>query len=140
MHSLPTPPAKEEGELLVQTADGKGVPLVREDAFKLKSFEDKPSRPGNRRMATLACVYSVDRFARSAEEIVAALFRERRERSEEVPKRPEPCHKRLIACFSQMIEETGETEPISAGRSNGACKMRRVNWDSRTSGYGAIPR
>ena len=29
---LPTPPAKKEGELLIFTADGKGVPLVKEDA------------------------------------------------------------------------------------------------------------
>ena len=32
LDALEVPPADEEGELLVQTADGKGVPLVREDA------------------------------------------------------------------------------------------------------------
>ena len=59
--SLPTPPAKEEGELLILTADGKGVPLVKKDAQQVPVFEEKNQRPGNRRMATLGCVYTVDR-------------------------------------------------------------------------------
>lgn len=56
---LPTPPAREEGALLVVTADGKGVPLVQADAQQVPAF-DKKERPGNRRMATLGCVYSVE--------------------------------------------------------------------------------
>jgi len=52
--SLEAPPADEEGELLVVTADGKGAPLVREAAVRLGCFEERPQRPGNRRMATLA--------------------------------------------------------------------------------------
>ena len=58
------------------TANGKGVPLVQQDAQQLRAFEDRPQRPGNRRMATLAAVYSVDRFVRKPQEIVSALFRE----------------------------------------------------------------
>jgi hypothetical protein len=64
-------------------------------------------------MATLACVYSVDRFVRTPDEIVAALFRDDQPPSQAPLKRPEPCHKRLIACFPQVVEDTGETEPIS---------------------------
>jgi len=60
LDQLPTPAAAEEGALLVVTADGKGVPLVRADAQQVPAFEEK-ERPGNRRMATLGCVYSVDR-------------------------------------------------------------------------------
>ena len=114
LDALKTPPADEEGELLVQTADGKGVPLVREDVQQLKSFEEKPKRPGNRRMATLAGVYSVDRFVRTPEQIVEALFRDERETPPpEKPPRPQPCHKHLIARFSQLVEEIDEVEPIS---------------------------
>lgn len=72
---LPTPAAAEEGALLVVTADGKGVPLVRADAQKVPAFEEK-ERPGNRRMATRGCVSSVDRYGRTPEQIVAALFRD----------------------------------------------------------------
>jgi hypothetical protein len=38
-------------------------------------FEEKNERPGNRRMATLACTYTVDRHVRTPEQIVAALMR-----------------------------------------------------------------
>jgi len=72
---LSQPKAKEEGGLLVLTADAKGVPLMKTDAQRVPAF-DKKERPGNRRMATLGCIYTVDRFWRTPEEVVAALFRD----------------------------------------------------------------
>lgn len=48
---LPKPKADEEGEWLILTADGQGVPLVQADARRVPAF-DKNERPGNRRMAT----------------------------------------------------------------------------------------
>ena len=123
--TLEAPPAGEEGTLLVQTADGKGVPIVRDDAQRLKSFEEKPQRPGNRRMATLAGVYSADRFVRTPEQIVEALFRENSESPppEQKP-RPKPCHKRLAARFPQMIDEIDESEPVSGA-------LLALSWASR---------
>lgn len=109
LDALPTPPAEEEGELLVATADGKGVPLIREHVQAPPVHGPKPSRPGNRRMATLACVYSVDRYARSAQDVVAALFRDERER--DAAARPKPCHKRMTACFP-MLEEAGSEDEL----------------------------
>jgi hypothetical protein len=97
LDQLPTPPAKEEGEILVATADGKGVPLVQADAQAVPVFEDK-ERPGNRRMATLGCVYTVDRHVRTPEQIVAALFRDRTVR--QPAHRPEPCSKRYRGYFA----------------------------------------
>jgi hypothetical protein len=124
LDALQPPPADEEGELLVQTADGKGVPMVREDAAQLKSFEDKPQRPGNRRMAILAGVYSVDRFVRTPEEIVEALFREEPQSPSARAPRPEPRHKRVIARFPQVIDEIDAEQPLS-GRLLALC------WASR---------
>lgn len=46
LDQLPTPPRAEEGVVLVATADGKGVPLVQEDAQRVPAF-DKKERPGN---------------------------------------------------------------------------------------------
>lgn len=109
LEDLAVPPAEEEGELLVLTADGKGVPMVQADAMRLRCFEERPSRPGNRRMATLGGVYSVDRHIRSPQQIVAALFRDVREEPEPDSPRPEPCHKRVIARFPLMLEDE---EPI----------------------------
>jgi len=113
LNALPTPAAEEEGELLVATADGKGVPLIRDNVEAPPVHGPKPSRPGNRRMATLACVYSVDRYVRTAEDVVAALFREERER--DTPERPRPCHKRMTACFPTLEDAGSEDEMLIRG-------------------------
>jgi len=105
MDSLPTPNAKEEGELLVMTADGKGVPMVREDAKKLRACDPKPDRPGNRRSATVAAVYSIDCHVRTPEQILAALFSSVESRSSDETPRPEPCHKRYTARFAQVLPD-----------------------------------
>jgi len=102
LERLPTPPAREEGELLVFTADGKGVPLVKADAQRVPAF-DKAERPGNRRMATLAAVYTIDRYPRTGEQIVAALFRD--DAGPRSKDRPKPRFKHLTARFTRMRAE-----------------------------------
>lgn len=111
LEALPTPPPDDEGELLIATADSKGVPLVKPDAERLPVFCNR-ERPGNRRMATLGSVYSVDRYVRTPEEIVAALFREERRQSSKVD-RPRPQFKYLTACFSELVEDGPETVSIA---------------------------
>lgn len=103
LDNLTVPAPAEEGAILVVTADGKGVPLVRAAAEKVPLFEKK-ERPGNRRMATLGCIYSVDPFVRTPEQIVAALLRD-----DTVPQpadRPEACHKHYHSYFA--CKEPGE--------------------------------
>jgi hypothetical protein len=102
LDELPTPPAKEESELLIFTADGKGVPLVKEDAERVPAF-DKLERPGNRRMATLATVYTVNPYVQTPEQIVAALFRD--ERGPRPKDRPQPQFKHVTARFTTMRED-----------------------------------
>ena len=116
LDQLPRPPKKEEGEFLVSTSDGKGVPLIRDDAEQIPAFCTR-ERPGNRRMATLAAVYSVDRHIQTAEEIVAALFRDPRDESSsrpKRPKRPEPAHKHVVARFAETVLDEGREVPIPA--------------------------
>ena len=85
------------------------VSAIRDNVEAPPVHGPKPSRPGNRRMATLACVYSVDPYVRTPEDVVAALFRD--ERPEDAPARPRPCHKRLTACFSG-VEEAGTEDAL----------------------------
>ena len=108
LDNLPTPPADQEGELLVATADGKGVPLIRESE-PTPVHGSRPPRPGNRRMATVVGVHSVDRYRRTPEDLLAALFRDAATKetvsSEDATSRPTPCHKRLASFFSILDEE-----------------------------------
>ena len=108
LDQLPKPPPADEGLLLVATADGKGVPLVREDAQKVPVF-DKKERPGNRRMATLGCVYTVDCHVRTPEQIVAALFRDATVRQPE--DRPEAYFKHYRAYFADAEREGEDAIP-----------------------------
>jgi hypothetical protein len=103
----PAPAGKDEGELLVLSADGKGVPMIRENAAPVVPFAQRAERRGNRQMAIVAAVYSVDSYPRTAEELVAALFREgpRPKRSD----RPRPCHKRMVARFAREYEDGPKT-------------------------------
>ena len=113
--SLETPPAEEEGEIFVQTADGKGVPIRRPaDALPIYNHRhDKGPKPNRKKMATVGAVYSVDPFVRTPEEVVESLFREPQE---ERPKRrrPRPCHKRMRAALNHTNAEGDEIDGRAA--------------------------
>lgn len=97
------PPASEEGTILVETADGKGVPIRRPaDAAPIENHEHRPGpKPDRKKMSTLASVYSVDLYPRTPEDIVEALFRDPNTiRKEDSSPRPAPCHKRVRACLN----------------------------------------
>lgn len=109
---LATPPACEEGEVHVLSADGKGVPMRRKSGTpRIETHQpSKGPKPDSKKMALLGASYSVDRFVRTPEEIVDSLFNKR-----EVPKpnkkRPSPCHKRVRSSLARC--EKGTTQPSS---------------------------
>ena len=94
----PAPPPEEEGSILVQTADGKGVPIRRPaDSPAIETHQSKSGpKPGAKRMATLGAVYSIEPNVRMPEEIVQLLFR-RPSEPREKSARPRPQHKRVRA-------------------------------------------
>jgi hypothetical protein len=113
--SLETPPTEEEGEIFVQTADGKGVPIRRPaDAPPIhRHRHDKGPKPDRKKMATLGAVYSVNRFVRTAEDVVESLFRDPREKRPK-RKRPRPCHKRMRAVLNHTNAEGDEIDGRAA--------------------------
>lgn len=106
LDQLPTPPRRQEGELLVLSGDCKGVPLVQPDAARLPAGAPPPQRPGNRRMATLATVYSVDPYVRTPEQVLAALFRE--DTADAPPQRPRPQFKHVVARFGRTYADDAD--------------------------------
>jgi len=101
--SQAVPPAEEEGEILVQTADGKGVPIRRPaDAAPIVDHQHRRGpKLDRKRMATLGAVYSIDRLVRTPEEVVESLFRDPQQPRPETP-RPHPCHKRMRAMLDHI--------------------------------------
>lgn len=97
----PVPPPEEEGEILVSSADGKGIVMRREDGAPAPAVHrTKGDKASLKKMAIVGSVYTVDRYVRTPTEVVAALFRDKRDEPAIKIKRPEPCHKKVVAHLS----------------------------------------
>jgi hypothetical protein len=96
-----TPPPEEEGELLVATADGKGVPMRRPLLERVRSGprRGKGEKANKKQMAYVGAVYSIDRYRRTADDVLNEV--QRRERRKD---RPVPQHKRVWAEMTHVQE------------------------------------
>lgn len=106
-----SPPAEPES-LMVITSDAKGVVMRKEDLRaatrkaaarkrrKLGTRLTKGEKPGRKRMATVASVYTVGRFERTPEQVLEALARTAPKDGDR-PQRPRPEHKRVWASLEK---------------------------------------
>jgi hypothetical protein len=94
-----TPPPKEEGELLVATADGKGVPMRRPLLERVRSGprRGKGEKANKKQMAYVGAVYSIDRYRRTADDVLDEVQRHERRKD-----RPAPQHKRVWAEMTRV--------------------------------------
>jgi len=101
---LHRPLPETAGEILVTSADGKGIVMRRTaDDPAPKAHLTKGDKASQKRMATVGTVYTVDRYVRTPEQVVAALFRDAPESSRD---RPRPQHKHVWASLP-VDEEPG---------------------------------
>ena len=85
----PAPPAKEEGELLVLSADATGVPMAH--------------RGGQMQMAYVGAAYTVDRFVRTAQDVLDEVLRKQSQKG-----RPRPQFKRLYADMTRPATDVSD--------------------------------
>ena len=113
--SLPVPPAEEEGEIFVQTADGKGVPIRRPaDAPPIRDHQHRSGpKPDRKKMATVTAVYSINRLVRTPEQVVESLFRDPRQPGPKTP-RPHPRHKQMRALLDHVDMNGDEVDGRAA--------------------------
>jgi hypothetical protein len=95
------PPLDEEAEILVATADGKGVPMRRplEERVRRGPRRVKGEKANKKQMAYVGAVYTIDRFRRTVDEVVDELARKER-----APDRPAPQHKQVWAEMTRVAE------------------------------------
>jgi hypothetical protein len=96
------PPEAEEGEILVATADGKGVPMRRPLEQRVRSSHPrrgKSEKANKKQMAYVGAVYSIDRYVRSADDVVDEVCRKQR-----AIDRPQPKHKQVWAEMTRTHE------------------------------------
>jgi len=93
---LNRPQPEAEGEVVVASVDQKGVVMRRQkDDPPPKAHRTKGDKASQKRMATVAAVYTVDRYPRTPEQIVAALFHDEPKPMRD--DRPKPQHKEVWA-------------------------------------------
>lgn len=109
--SQPTPPAQEEGPILVLSSDGKGVPM-RKDEMAKSGRRKKGEKANRKRMACVGAVYTIKPFVRSAQDVVDEVMRQTARKN-----RPVPQHKQVRAEL---------TRPIDGREANG--KDRIFTW------------
>jgi hypothetical protein len=100
--SRPLPAAEEEGELLVVTGDGKGVPMRRPPVAQTRSHaprRGKGEKANKKQMAYVGAIYTIDRFVRNADDVLQEWTRKQRAKD-----RPEPCHKHVWAEMTYVDE------------------------------------
>lgn len=97
----PLPPADAEGELLVLTADGKGVPMRRPVAEQPRQHprRGKGEKANKKQMACVGAIYTIDRYVRTAEQVLDEV--QRRQRAKD---RPVPRHKHVWAELTEVYE------------------------------------
>lgn len=140
------PPAEEEGAIVVSSADGKGVVMRRaEGAEAAPTHRTKGEKASRKEMAIVGAVYTVDRYVRSAAEVVAALFGDDRDQPKR--ERPKPCHKQTIAnlaysdaegthsgieaTYTWMLEEIWQRNRGFAKEMVHLCDGQETLWDAR---------
>lgn len=106
----PAPDPASEGEVLVLSADGKGVVLRRPaEAPAPPAHRTKGDKASLKRIAIVGTADTVERHVRTPEQVVAALFADEPQATR--PDRPAPAHKRVWASLPQVDELTGKWEP-----------------------------
>jgi len=97
------PPLDEpEAEILVATADGKGVPMRRpleERLHRSHPRRGKGEKANKKQMAYVGAVYSIAPFVRSADDVVDEVLRHARSAT-----RPRPQHKQVWAEMTRHHE------------------------------------
>jgi hypothetical protein len=98
----PQPDPATEGPILVTSGDGKGIVMRRSaDDPAPAAHRSKGQKASHKRMATVGTAYTVDRYVRTPEEVVATLFRD----GAKPPPRPQPAHKRVWASLPQEDQD-----------------------------------
>ena len=97
--SLKTPDAREEGPILIETLDRKGIPMCKPNPDQPKT----PDKAGKKKMAMVTATLSVDPYERpSAEEIVDRLVPQGDKKlHHKKTHRPKRHHKRIISSLTE---------------------------------------
>jgi hypothetical protein len=99
----PVPSPEQEGTILVVQADGKGVPMVRQEPAPRPTRRGKGKKRTKKKESVVTTIYTIEPYHRTPEDVVEQLLRELEEgeaapeRSEAHSPRPIPVGKEVRA-------------------------------------------
>jgi hypothetical protein len=110
----PPPAAETEGEILVVRVDGKGVPMIKAEAAKLQAKLGKGEKRQQKKEALVGVCYTVERKARTAEELAERLVdpeaaRARRKREGKKDDAPKAQNVRRLASLARPKQKVLES-------------------------------
>jgi hypothetical protein len=118
---LPVPQAETEGELLVVSFDGKGVPMIKAEAVKLTAKLGTGEKRQKKKEALVGVIYTVDPKPRSPEALAELLVepeaaRARRQREETRDEAPRAQKVRRLASLVRTKQAVMELIQADAER------------------------
>jgi hypothetical protein len=117
----PVPQEKTEGAFLVVSFDGKGVPMIKEEAVKLKAKLGPGEKRQKKKEALVGVSYTVEAKPRSPEELAELLVdpeaaRARRQRADRPDETPRAQQVRRVASLVRTKQEVMELIKADAER------------------------
>jgi hypothetical protein len=99
----PAPETAVEAEVVVLSADGKGVPMRKApEAAPIAAHDhQRGPKPERKQMALVGAAYHIEPYVRTPEQVLEALFQEPIPGATPTGPRPVPQHKRLRAALSE---------------------------------------
>lgn len=115
----PVPSPKTEGDILVTSIDGKGVPMIRQEPAEKKVRLNKGDKKSKKKEAVVTTVYTLERCPRSVEDIVEEVMEDGASQGERKKlERPKPRNKRVRAtlrgkdaAFEELAREVKRRDP-----------------------------
>ena len=99
----PVPQPEAEGPILVAQADGKGVPMMRDEPAARPARRSKGQKRTKKKEAVVTAIYTIEPYQRTPQEVTKALLRdltgdeEAKLTSTSQPQRPAPVGKEVRA-------------------------------------------
>jgi hypothetical protein len=110
-------PAPVQDSILVATADGKGIPMTRQDSPPAQARRSKGSQKTAKKEAMVTALYSVLPYVRDSQDILRALLPEAFDAPKPSTKRPRPSGKQTFgtldgktAALSHLAQQVAQRD------------------------------
>jgi hypothetical protein len=94
------PEAADEDRILVVSADGKGIPMTRQDSPPPEARRGRGQKKTAKKEATVTAIYSIAPYPRRADDIIRALLADDDPETQPAPARPKPTHKQVFGTLA----------------------------------------